>query len=316
MYNECNINTLIFCGGICMKYAIIDIGSNTIRMVVFSIVDDKPEIIGNARERSILLDCVYDRVLDRRGMVFLSELLSDMKNQCEDLNCADIRAFATASLRNVDNTDQVREYVQERTGINIRIITGDEEAQYDYAGLKYVKQTYDGVALDLGGGSCQIFRYTNGELVHKVSLPIGSLRMYHKFVVGEIPTKEEAKSLYNYIIEQILRFSVYTDLKIDTIYAMGGTAHCAIKLYQRLYNTVKSEMILVSDLKRMYQDFVDKGEESATVVLNNFADRVNSLVPGMITLCAICDVIGVDKIEQARCGVREGYMMKEIICRE
>lgn len=296
-----------------MRYAIIDIGSNTIRMVILELKGEKPVIIGNAREKSILLNCIYDRELDKRGISFLCRVLEKMKQQCTALDCTEIHAFATASLRKIENSHMVCGIVERHTGIKIRIITGSEEAEYDYEGLKYTKRTYDGIALDLGGGSCQIFRYANGGLLHKISMPIGSLRMYHAFVEKDIPSPKEAESLYRYITERMENLPEYRRLGFERIYTMGGTAQCAIQMYHGLYKEKNEGTLSVDKLRKMYEELVKKGQKSAYMIKNYFNDRINSLIPGMITLCAICDYAGASVIEEARCGVREGYMLKEII---
>lgn len=296
-----------------MKCAIIDIGSNTIRMIVCSVKDNSAEIIDDAREKSVLLDCVYDRMLNKRGIQSLCIALSAMKKICDRHKCDRIYAFATSSLRSIDNGAEVCAYVKEHTGVSIDIISGEREAIYDYEGLRYVKKTYSGAALDLGGGSCQLFRYDGGILQERISLPIGSLRMYHMFTAGEIPTYEEAEALYSYILEQLSAYPEYHLLRPAALYAMGGTARCAIQLYKILYHTPYTGQITAEQLKQMYTQLIDQGEKSADIIRTYFEDRVNSLIPGMATLCAICAYVGADTLEEARCGVREGYLMKEIV---
>lgn len=298
-----------------MNCAVIDIGSNTIRMIVCAIDGRKARIIDNAREQSILLDCVYDRSLSKHGILFLCDTLTEMKKLCEKYLCEKIYAFATSSLRNIDNGKYVREQVKENTGIDIDIISGEREALYDYDGLRFVKDAQNGAALDLGGGSCQLLRYSGGILRERTSLSIGSLRMYHAFVADNIPTPQEADALYKYILETLGKYPEYRGLNLDVIYAMGGTARCAIRLYEKLYGIPYTEKISAYKLKKMYTKLVGEGQKSADTVGKVFPDRINSLIPGIITLCAICEYVNADAVEEAKCGVREGYLMREIIRR-
>lgn len=296
-----------------MNCAVIDIGSNTIRMIICAVENGRAEIIANAREKSVLLDCVYDRSLNKHGLRFLCDTLLSMKEQCELHKCKSIHAFATSSLRNIDNGSYVRKKVLSETGIDIDIISGGREAIYDYEGLKHVKGTHNGAAIDLGGGSCQFLRYSGGELTDGTSLSIGSLRMYHAFIADDIPTPDEAQALYTYILKCLNELPEYRALNLEVIYAMGGTARCAVKLYKKLYSALDADRISAKELKRMYIDLISEGQKSADTLRKHFPDRVNSLIPGMITLCAICEYIGADAIEKAHCGVREGYLMKEIV---
>lgn len=296
-----------------MNCAVIDIGSNTIRMVICAVNGTKARIIDNAREQSILLDCVYDRSLNKHGILFLCDTLTEMKKLCDKYSCEKIYAFATSSLRNIDNGEYVRAQVKKNTGIDIDIISGEREAVYDYDGLRFVKNAQSGAALDLGGGSCQLLRYDGGALQDRISLSIGSLRMYHAFVADNIPTPQEADALYNYILETLGEYPEYRRLNLDVIYAMGGTARCAIRLYEKLYGVPHTERLSARELKKMYEELINNGQKSADTVGEVFPDRINSLIPGIITLCAICEYVNADAVEEAKCGVREGYLTREII---
>lgn len=296
-----------------MIYGIIDIGSNTIRLIICDIHGEIFTVIGNDREKSILIDSVYDRKLSKKGIDFLTNTILRMKTLCNENNCIKIYAFATASLRNIENKNEVCVTVKYNTGIDIKIISGVQEAIYDYEGLKITKNTYDGVGFDLGGGSCQLLRYSKGKLDQQISLMLGSLRMYNKFVLKEIPTSEEASEIYNYIISELSIYDDYNSLGYETIYAMGGTARSALLLYENLTSKTLGFKIDVKQIKWLYNHIISMNDLGVELIRQQNPERVNSLIPGIITICAICDYTKATTLEYAICGVREGFIVKELL---
>lgn len=291
-----------------MSCAIIDIGSNTIRMVNCTFENGKAEISGNERISSIILRCIKNDRLTFEGINFLVDSLNYMKQKCGDAD--KIYAFATASLRGITNADDVCAVVSESTGINIRLISGDEEAEYDFYSLAFLGKTHQkGMGIDLGGGSCQMFTFDNDTLIDKSSMMIGSARIHDKFVAKDIPTPEEAKIIYEYIYsKQDNRFTGF-----DSIYAIGGSARCALTLYNIAFKEKLYNEFPVKYLERLCKYMIENPDTAYEILKTHFPDRLQSLLPGIITLTAICNYVGAEKLLIAVCGVREGFIFKEIM---
>ncbi len=293
-----------------MRYAIIDIGSNTIRMVICAYDGNNVEISGNERISSIILRCVKDGRLTLEGINFLIDSINHMKSRCGMVD--NIFAFATASLRGIDNAADVCSVVYESTGVDIRLISGEEEAEYDFYSLCYLDKTGGrGMGLDLGGGSCQLFSFEDKKLLDKESMLIGSARMHDRFVKNNIPDTEEAKAIYEYIYYEISKHRGFCGF--DSIYAIGGSARCAVALYNIIFEEKIYNEISVDCLERLCRYLVENPAAAEEVLKTNFADRLQSLVPGILTLLAICRWVGADRLVIAVCGVREGFIFKEII---
>lgn len=291
-----------------MRYAIVDIGSNTIRMVTCTYENGKAEISGNERISSIILRCIKNDRLTFEGINFLIDSLNHMKQKCGVVD--NIYAFATASLRGITNSEEVCAVVAESTGINIRLISGDEEAEYDFYSLVFLgKTTKKGMGIDLGGGSCQMFTFDNDTLINESSMMIGSARIHDKFVENDIPTPEESKRIYEYIYSKLdNRFCGF-----DSIYAIGGSARCALALYNIAFDEKIYNEISVNCLERLCKYMIENPDTAYKILKSHFSDRVQSLLPGVITLLAICKYVGAEKLIIAVCGVREGFIFKEIM---
>jgi len=91
-----------------------------------------------------------------------------------------VAAFTTAALRNAKNSREAVAAIEERTGIKIQVISGDEEATFDFIGATHNLQNDSGLLIDIGGGSTEIVTYRDRQIQYKTSLPIGSLSFASK----------------------------------------------------------------------------------------------------------------------------------------
>lgn len=98
-------------------------------------------------------------------------------------------------MRNISNTDDALQTIQAETGLSVDVLTGYQEATFDFIGAAHSINLDEGVLLDIGGGSTEILVYERGEIQNAVSLPFGSLSMFTNYVSSLFPTKKEKKKL-------------------------------------------------------------------------------------------------------------------------
>ena len=178
-----------------MKVGIVDIGSNTIRLVVYDVIDMTYKEILNQRSFAGLIEYVDDDRLSQTGMDKLVKTLSNIKELTYLVRCDKVFYFATASLRGLSNSIDLLTYIKKELDIDIDIITGEEEAYFDYVSLKNSKITKTGLGIDLGGGSCQVFAFDGDDVEKSNSFRIGSLLLYKTFVSSLFQRKEKRKQL-------------------------------------------------------------------------------------------------------------------------
>ena len=141
-----------------------------------------------------------------------------------------ISVFATASLRNISNTEQALSVIHAATGYFEEVISGEEEALFGYAGAMQ-ELRLSGAFLDIGGSSTEIVTFDGGTPVNFASFPIGSLSLYRRCVKKILPGEGSLKRLRQEISQTI-------DLSEDAIVlhplliGVGGTARAALKLAQ------------------------------------------------------------------------------------
>lgn len=302
--------------GIIVKIGIIDIGSNTIRLVVYDIKDENFHEIINERYFAGLIEYVENDVLSYEGIDRMMEALKSVKELAYAVRCDRIYCFATASMRGLKNESDILFKVKNELKFDIDIISASEEVFYDYAGIKKNIEANKGMGLDLGGGSCQVFSFANGKITHSDSFKIGSLFIYKNFVDGLLPTKKEIKNIKEFVKKQLKSNKSLKNVGHDTIYSVGGSARAAAKLHRAMIggmNQVSEYQLSCVQLNDMVKTIYNMDVKGVSFICHVIPERVYTIVPGLIILQSVCKYTGAKGIQTVKSSVREGYLWEKIL---
>lgn len=290
-------------------YGVIDIGSNTIRLVIYQIKDSTLVPMINKKYSVGLASYINgEGRLKSRGVDKAIAALLDFKEMMNYVKVSEVFAFATASLRNISNRDDVVDEIRRMTGFEVRVLTGDEEAKFDYYGVIHSVDEEDGLVVDVGGGSTEIIFFEDKNAVFSKSLPCGSLSLFKQHVDSIIPTKKEINSM-RAAIRDILVSSKIPAKKYssEAMLAVGGSARAVQKLLEDMdapdsYEYPASTLdelldILKKDSSALYRN-----------ILKSSADRIHTFTPGLVILNEIADYCNSETITTSKYGVREGYL--------
>ena len=157
---------------------IIDIGSNSVRLVVYQGLSRTPPVVFNEKVMAGLgRGIAVNNRLARASMETAVQALARFALLARDMNVDSLRTVATAAVREAANADEFIEAVRRETGLEIEVISGEAEARGAALGVVAGIPDADGVVGDLGGGSLELIRVAGGEAHERISLPIGSLRL-------------------------------------------------------------------------------------------------------------------------------------------
>lgn len=291
-----------------MIYAVIDLGSNTIRMNVYRLRNGKFRLLFSKKATAGIVSYVKDGRLNREGICEICSTLESFKKVLEHLQIEQCSVFATASLRNIDNTEEVITQVKKKTGMKICLISGEEEGRLSFRGAAIQLSAEDGLFIDIGGGSTELVRFAEGKAQSSCSLPIGSLNLYNRFVHDIIPTAQERKEISLYVEGALLSSEVNPEGKL--LAAAGGTARAVEKLLLRSGALErKGETISLSQLEQLQQQLLS-GSDAAHMILRCKPDRIHTLIPGFLILKGVMQHFGCEQLKVCRNGIREGYLME------
>lgn len=290
-------------------YGVIDIGSNTIRLVIYKVESNKIIPMINKKCSVGLAGYINKKnCLKKKGIDKAIKALLVFKEILGYISVKEVFPFATASLRNISNSKAVLEEIKEKTGFEVTLLSGEEEAILDYYGVLQSIGIESGLMVDIGGGSTELVFFKDREVVVKKSLPIGSLNLYIKFVKNLIPTKKEIKDIENYVKERLTEIKLPTDdIVFEPICAVGGTARAAQKLLEDM-DLIDSEeycCTLLSDILETLKNDTSNYYEN---LLKSSADRIHTFAPGLIVLKTISEFYGSQSVITSKYGVREGFL--------
>lgn len=274
---------------------IIDIGSNTIRLVVY----EKGVKLSNTAVNSEILHDTVDGQLTTQGTQKLCDAIEYLKSTAENIP---IYAIATFAFRVLDNCMEVKEKIFEKTGVRVDILSGKDEAKCDFkALLNEVGGDKNGIGIDLGGGSGQIFTFEKENLKFFDSYPIGAKKIKKIFAEGTFPTEDETKKIVKYIRKYITR----VEEKSEVLYVMGGTAKTAYRIYTYIKGTQNIEYIETKDLNNIIEFIKEAPDE---LIKNALRSRYDNIICGIMVMIEIAKQYEAEKIIVLPCGVREGYI--------
>ncbi len=171
--------------------AVIDVGSNSIRLVIYK---------GPRRAPLPILDekvpCGLGRGMDSRGRMSLQSMdlalrtVSRFVDIARSMRVSGIKAVATAAVRNATNGPDFKEAVEQQCGISLRVLSGMEEARLSALGTLCAIPDADGIVGDIGGGSLELVEICDGETGNHATLPLGTIPLLES---GLSPEKARKK---------------------------------------------------------------------------------------------------------------------------
>lgn len=300
-----------------MLYGIIDIGSNTIRMAIYLIEGSHIEMLMKKKHTVGLAAYLKGGVMQQQGIDKAVEILNEFQDFLRSFQITEVITFTTAALRNAENSAAAVGEIEQRTGLTIRVITGDEEAIFDFIGATRNLQEESGLLVDIGGGSTEIVNYQQRRIQHKISLRIGSLAFRTKYVQGILPTAGEClvmREQAEAAIQSAAAFNAVSELSMAGI---GGTFKGAAALYNAMFNQPASNNRMEARrLKTIIATFQqDQGltQDMSVMLMRTVADRINTIIPGLIIADVLARRFQIKIITYSDSGVREGYIYDQII---
>jgi len=287
-------------------YAVIDIGSNTIRLSLYQVMDGKITLMVNKKVTAGLAGYIQNEHMSAEGIQRGEEALSELTTFLSYIQVKKLFCFATAPLRGIDNAEEVKSHFEKVCNSPITILSGEEEAEIDFLGAKQNLDEKDGLIVDIGGGSTEIVYYADGKIRFTKSIPFGSLVMYRKYVKDIIPTRDEMTEIMSKIQKEL--DNCFLPVKITTICGIGGTVRGCGKILSALqhdkkkavkYTPEDAELLIKSERSKLV-DIIIKAEP----------ERIHTIIPGTCILIAVANYFHAKRIHVSNTGVREGCLMK------
>ncbi|MFE5771203.1 Ppx/GppA family phosphatase [Streptomyces sp. NPDC056485] len=304
-----------------MRLGVLDVGSNTIHLLV---VDAHP----GARPQpahSHKVELRLAELLDERGAVTpegierLVSVIGGAAQAAEDKGCEDVVPFATSAVREATNADEVLARVLAETGVDLPILSGEDEARLTFLAARRWFGWSAGklLVLDIGGGSLEIAYGIDEDPDAAVSLPLGAGRLTKGWLPDDPPDPADVRALRRHARAQIARtvgeFSrfgapdhvVATSKTFRQLARIAGAARSADGLYVQRDLTRKSLEEWVPRLAAM-----TTAQRSALPGVSD--GRAAQLLAGALVAEGAMDLFGVDELEICPWALREGVILRRL----
>jgi len=298
-------------------YAAIDIGSNSIRMLVAE-VDQQGVVHPLAAERRVVrlgANVFREGWLGSAEIGLGCQVLTEMSEVCRKLDVRSMRVVATAAMRDAANRDEFVEPASRILGSPVEVISGLEEARLIHLGVQatwpHPKERL--LILDIGGGSAELILAEKGHLIEAYSKPLGALRLTEMFLKNNPADPRELTRLQKYIQERIAgpvaRFSGTRAERLIATSATAAAAVCAINNVPRAKREKADRLPATGVQIRNLFATVGSLDLAGRAKLEGIGPkRAEIIVAGVGVLHEVIQALSLTRLYYSKAGVREGIV--------
>jgi exopolyphosphatase/guanosine-5'-triphosphate,3'-diphosphate pyrophosphatase len=294
--------------------AIIDIGSNSARLVVYQQESaGQLRILASARQSlGLVREVDSGGRLSSEALAVTLRTLSEFRSVIRAHGAGRVVAVATAAVRDAENGRELVDRARTELGLRIDVIDSGKEGHYGCIGGIRSLPVNDGVVFDLGGGTVQLVEFRDRRPGTARSLPLGSLRLSQAFIRHDPPTKREVRQLSDHVELSLKDSGIRTLGSGKVLVGVGGSIRNLAKVDAHLiaYPIVRVHGYILSRerLDSIVEFLCRKRIRSAAKIAGLARDREDSIIGGALAIRTIADRVGAREIVVSGQGVREGLV--------
>ena len=285
-----------------LTYACVDIGSNTTRLLVAEVTDEGLREIATQRAYTRIGKAVTKKGIPAVKIDEVVDVVETQVRHAQELGAEEVAVVATAAIREAKNSARLADAIGERTGLPLRILSGDDEGRYSFTGAaRSLATPFEGplAVIDVGGGSSEIVIGTlAGGPSWTESFRIGSGFLADSYIESDPPSIQELDAIRAHVAGTFEGLDVPP---AERALAVGGTATSL----RRLVGASLEHETLERSLRVLATDTVSEVSERFELD----PQRVRLLPAGMIILEEISDLLGLP-LQIAGGGLREGIVLE------
>ena len=304
------------------RFAFLDIGTNTILCLIaelggagkFAVLDDLADIarLGEGVDRTGRIGAEGER----RSL----EVLRNDLERCTELGVGEIIAVGTSALRDAKNSAEVRERFKKELGLDVRVISGDEEAACSFLAVQK-GLTLSGkelLVIDTGGGSTEFIRGNESGISQALSIDVGSVRLTERFLHSDPVRADQCFAMVAAIDEQLTALPKQgLDPSSDlTLVGIAGTFTTLAAVEKRLarysHGQVHGATLTLSEVRRQVRLFQERSIAERKTIPGLEPKRADVILAGAILIESIMTFFRAERVVVSDQGVRYGLLYKHL----
>ncbi len=301
-----------------MKIAVIDMGTNTFHLLIASVNDGELKVLHKEKTAVRLgKGGISKGFITEEAEKRAIKALKRFKETIEIENTTQIFATATSAIRNAKNGSELNKKIKEKTGIEVRVISGDEEAEYIYNGVKQALKigSDPSLIMDIGGGSIEFIIANSKKIFWKRSFEIGGQRLIDRFHQNDPISLQEKESLESYLLEE-LQPLIEESKKYDisTLIGSSGTFDTLSDIYRMEENLEKDPDLTefplpIDHYYSIVKDIISKNESDRLNIPGMIPLRVEMIVVAVILVDFVLNTLDLSNIRVSAYALKEGVLL-------
>lgn len=299
------------------KIAIIDLGSNSARLVLVNILEGGYFVVFDELKESVRLaqDMDWDGFLKPQRIAQTIKTLKMFRRLCDANGIEKIYAYATAAVRRAKNQKSFLDEVAVSCGIKINVLTKDEQAGLVYQGVINSLEVPKGLIMDIGGGSTQFIYYSRKNILASETLQFGSVTLTDLFKNDDCAPAEKAKKIEAFIKEHLDKIEWFKDIDPDTQFVgVGGTFRNLGRISRNIkkypLDMMHNYHVAVSEFRQIYDTIRALDLDRTQKIKGLSSGRADIFPSALAVVNSVIDYVGFNNIIVSGCGLREGAMFR------
>lgn len=294
-------------------FGVIDIGSNSVRLVVFEAASRNPVTLFNEKAIcAIGRNMVSSGGLDPEGIRLALAALKRFRAVAAGIGVRRIEAVATAAARDAGNGRAFIQRASEACGVKVQVLTGEEEAEYAALGVIAGLPDADGLVGDLGGGSLELTAVRNGMMGRGTTLPFGPLRLIDA-------ARNRLDRAQRIVDDALMALPGIEKFKGRDLYAVGGVWRNIARLHMARtgypLTVLHGYEMQRAEVLRICEFVMAQSQKTLERMAGVPKRRAESLPYGALVLDRVVRLAQLDRVIVSGFGVREGVMFKSLPAR-
>ncbi len=293
--------------------AIIDIGSNSVRMIVCQKSSRYAfHIIYEAKSRVRISEGSYENsgYLQEKAIQRAIKALKDFSKIAKNLKARKILCVATSAVRDAKNRTYFLNRVKKEANIKIKVIDGEKEAYLGaVAAINLLPKLKSAVTIDIGGGSTELSKIEDGKIIDTVSLDMGTIRVKELF----FDKQKSFDSLKKFIISKIE--NIPSCFQCENFIAIGGTARAISKLVMPKEYPLRTLHAFEYNFPNQ-KELLEKISKSDILKLKKYnikRHRIDTFREGASIFTQTLSYLGAKRVITSGVGVREGLYLSDLL---
>lgn len=303
-----------------MKIGTIDIGTNSMRLLIADYKDNKIE-----NRKKYINTTRIGQGVDKDGYITEEALernltaLKEFADKCKEKKCEEVYCMGTSALRDSKNGQEFVERAKELTNINVKIICGEEESNLGFIGVLEGTdgdKNEDVLVIDIGGGSTEFIVGNKDGIKFCKSENVGALRMTEKFITTDPISDEEFNAMKNFIEETISStINKLKTMNISKIVGIGGAITSLSAMNQQLevysMEKVHNSQVTKKDLEKILQNLKIMTLNDKKTLKGLQPKRADIITAGVKILDIVMEKLEFEKIMISEYDNLEGLMCQK-----